>query len=217
MFNGLSYNYLNTDGTTSTCKGSDIMNNLMYIPGVYMISQLNTTNSTNNSDINALNAQVPSLYTNKPTCQIYYPYVFGGPVGASVAVSKSVGWLVYPNYAFQVFMNNNTNKYAFTDDTTGRSYIYHNISKYPQVVYCNSSMGTNNVFPGPNYKSQYGLLLNGSNINLYNTPFIRIWYRGNEMKLLMATCSTDASAGYPSGNNLCSDDINNTSRVILLI
>ena len=209
-FNGLSYDFLQPNGITATRTDDNITNILMYTPGVYSIRFLAGYNSINNQNINATNAQLSSLYTNSPMYQVYCPYLFGGPVGRS---TSNHAWVIYPNYACQLFANLNNLEYAFTDASDSRSYIYHNVSNIPQVLAINSSY---NFSLNNGYKSIYGKTLNNASYNGFATFFIRIWYRGIEMKLLMSTCSDDISSNYPSGYNLCSDSITDPSCVILL-
>ncbi len=213
-FIGLSYEFLQPNGTTETNTDDDIMNIFRYTPGIFMIPFLAGFNSLGSTNVNATNRQLPSLYTHTPRTQICSPYIFGGPIGRFF---NNYAWVIYPNYACQLFANRFNSEYAFTDASDSRSFIYHNVSNIPQVLYINSSYGNNNLMLTNGYKGQYGVCLNGKDsYNGFPTYFIRIWYRGIEMKLLMSTCSDDISSNYPSGYNLCSDSITDPRCVILM-
>jgi hypothetical protein len=121
---------------------------------------------------------------------------------ASGMVDSDDGYLVYPGYAIQLFIN------GFSDNTSYRSFIYYNNTN-TKILYTLTS-GSTKIFP-----TDYGLASNGSVSSqqiLYQnnvayginaTSAIRVWFRSTEILSAFSTSS-------------CPDNISPTSTVVKL-
>jgi len=171
---GIGYDY-NNSGTTVTTTGQDLGMSLMYYPGIYMIP----------GDLSYCSITSVTYTGRTINTPLYYPYTFSGPVGP---YASDGAWIILPYFALQLYgPGSTTTKIAYSDLSNGCSYIYHNVSTNPYLLYVSATYFSN-AFTINKIRAKY------KNDTFYppnTTYFIRIWYKCVENTLFIATNNRD--------------------------
>ncbi len=188
---GLGYTYKNSNGTTSTTTGQDLGRSLSYLPGVYMILGDLCYNSINKS-----------TYATRNYSPLYYPFTFSGPVGPA---AQDGAWIILPDFALQLYGSGSTSGIAYTDLSDSCSYIYHNVSNNPYLLYTATYYSTS--FTPNKVQAQFK---NDSYYSPNRTYYIRLWYKCVENTMFMPTNNTHYAG-------MSTDNISTSSSSIKLL